>query len=94
MAVHSNDTAARLYIRVTPNASRNEVTRYNDGVLYIRIAAPQDKGRANKELLAYLSQRLDINKSSVRLIRGHTSRNKVIAVNGLEEPEIIRRISV
>ena len=92
MAVDSNNTAARLHIKVTPNARRNEITGFNDGVLYIRIATPPDKGKANKELIAYLSRRLDISRSSVRLLRGHTSRNKVISIGGLDESEVIRRI--
>jgi len=89
----NNNTAVRLHVRVTPRAGRNEVTGFSDGVLNIRIAAPPHKGKANQELIAYLSRVLDISKSSLRLLKGHTSHRKVIAVDGLTEPEIIRRIS-
>jgi uncharacterized protein (TIGR00251 family) len=93
LAADDSNTVTRLYIRVTPNASRNEVTGYQDGVLCIRIAAAPRKGKANKELIAYLGRRLDTGRSSVHLLKGHTSRNKVIAVNGLSQEDIIRRIS-
>ena len=89
-----NNTLTRLPVRVTPHASRNEITGFKDGVLHIRIAAPPDEGKANTELLAYLGRILDIGRSSLRLLKGHTRRNKVIAVDGLSQAEIIRRISV
>ena len=92
MAEDNNNTVTRLHVRVTPNAGRNEVTGFQDGVLYVRIAAPPDKGKANKELIAHLSWVLDISKSSLRLVRGLTSRNKVVAVDGLSQEEINRRI--
>ena len=87
-----NNTLTRLPVRVTPHASRNEITGFKDGVLHIRIAAPPDKGKANTELLAYLGRVLDIGRSSLHLIKGHTRRNKVIAVDGLSQEEINIRI--
>jgi uncharacterized protein (TIGR00251 family) len=94
LAADDKNTVTWLHVRVTPGAHRNETTGFKDGMLNIRIAAPPDKGKANKELISHLSRVLDISKSSLRLLKGHTSRRKVIAVDGLTEPEIIRRISV
>jgi len=88
-----NQITTRLSVRVTPNASHNEVTSFTDEVLHVKIAAVPEKGKANKELIDYLSRTLDVSKSSVRLIKGQTSRNKVITVDGLSREDIIRRIS-
>ena len=88
-----NNTLTRLPVRVTPHASRNEITGFKDGVLHIRIAAPPDKGKANTELLAYLGRVLDIGRSSLHLTKGHTRRNKLIAIDGLNQKEVIQRIS-
>ena len=82
-----------ISIRLYPNAARNEVATFSDGVWQIRISAPPVKGKANKELIAFLSKVLGVSKSSLSIAKGHTSRNKVIAVDGLTQEEIIKRLS-
>ena len=77
-------------MQVRPNASRNEVTGYTDGRLHIKIAAPPLKGKANRELAAFLGQKLGIAKSSVSIIKGQTARNKLIAIDGLSHEDILK----
>jgi uncharacterized protein (TIGR00251 family) len=64
------------------------------GVLQVRVAAPPVKGKANKELTAFLSRALGVSKSSLAIVKGHTSRNKVITVAGLSQQDIINRLSI
>ena len=66
---------------------------FTDGVLQVRIAAPPVKGKANRELITFLSKALGIGKDSLTIAKGHTSRNKVIAIDGLSQEEIIKRLS-
>lgn len=82
-----------ISVRVYPNAARNELLGQIDGVWQFRVSAPPVKGKANKELLDFLSQVLGVGKSSLSLAKGHTSRNKVIAIDGLAEEEIMKRLS-
>ena len=93
MTEDKNNTSTRLHVRVTPGARQNEVLGFTDGVLYVKVAALPDRGKANKEVINYLSMILDIKKSSLHLLKGHTSRNKVIAVDGLSLESIIQQIS-
>ena len=81
---------AKLPVQVYPNAARNEITGCIDGVLHIKIAAPPVKGKANRELVDFLSRRLGISKGSIDIIKGHTSRNKIIAVDGLSRDYILK----
>ena len=90
-SVHSDNYL--LSIKVTPNASRNEITGLRNGVLQVKIAAPPVKGKANKELAAFLSRLLRVSKSSVSIVKGYTSHNKVIAIAGLSQEDIMRRLS-
>ena len=83
---------AKISLRVYPNAARNEVVFIN-GVLQVRVAAPPVKGKANKELITFLSQVLGVGKAALAIIKGHTSRSKVIAIDGLSQEEVIRRLS-
>jgi uncharacterized protein (TIGR00251 family) len=83
-----------LAIRVNPNAGRNEITGWRDDVLQVKIAAPPEKGKANKELIDFLSKALGVKKDAISIIKGHTSRNKVIAIKGMSREEIIKRLKI
>jgi len=82
----------RLEVKVTPNAGRSEITGWKDGALQLKIAAPPEKGKANKELVDFLSRALGVRKSAVSIVTGWTSRNKTIAVEGMSREEIITRV--
>jgi len=83
---------ARISLRVSPNAPKNEVVGFSDGILRVKIAAPPLKGKANRELVAFLSRLLGVSQSSLAIIRGHTSRSKTIAVSGLSQQELLGRL--
>ena len=82
---------ARISLRVYPSAARSEVVGFTDGVLQVKVVAPPVKGKANKELIALLSQVLGVAKSTLTIVKGHTSRSKVIAIDGLSQGDIIAR---
>ena len=84
---------AKISLRVYPRARRSEVVGFTDGVLQVRVAAPPVKGQANKELLAFLSKALAVGKDALTIVKGHTSRSKVIAIDGLSQEDIVKRLS-
>ena len=57
------------------------------------MAAPPVEGRANRELMSFLAERLGISRSSVVIVRGHTSKDKLIEVLGLSAEEVAARLS-
>lgn len=75
-------SAGRLEIYVQPRASKTEVVGLHGTALKIRLAAPPVDGAANQALVEYIADRLNVSKSSVRLVGGATSRRKVIEVAG------------
>ena len=81
-----------ITIHVQPNARRNEVLGFKDGILYLKIAAPPVKGKANRELIEFLSQILGVSKGSINIERGITGRRKVIAIAGLDREQIVARL--
>jgi len=91
--VSFSERQAKISLRVYPNAARNEVVGFSEGVLRVKVSAPPVKGKANKELISFLSQTLGVGKGGLTIIKGHTSRNKVIAIDGLSQEEITRRLS-
>ena len=63
------------------------------GVWQVRVSAPPVKGKANEELITLLSRLLGVGKSRIGISRGHTTRNKVIAISGLSQEDIMKRLS-
>jgi uncharacterized protein len=82
-----------LQVKVHPGAKISEITGFPGGVLQVKIAAPPEKGKANKELTEFLSRLLGVTKSSIRIVKGETGRSKLISVKGLNTAEIIKRLS-
>jgi uncharacterized protein (TIGR00251 family) len=85
---------ARLAIRLTPRASREEIAGERDGVLLVRVTAPPVDGAANEALVRLLSKRLRVAKGAVRIVSGDTSRTKTVEVDGLEDAEIRVRLGL
>ena len=70
-------------VKVKPNAGRDEVTQ--DGrELYVRVAVPPADGKANARLIELVSGFFDVPKSAIKLLKGASSRNKIIEVAGLD----------
>ena len=82
----------RVLLHVHPGASRNEVAGFSGGVLRVRIAAPPVKDKANKELVAFLSQILGVSQAAITIRHGRASRNKVLAVDGLSQEMVMKRL--
>ena len=76
---------ARIEVHVHPGAKRNEIVRFDDGVWHLKIAAPPTEGKANKELIEFLSEILDISKSRITIEKGATSHRKLISMEGLQK---------
>ena len=60
--------------------------------MHIRVSAPARNGRANAAVEALLAQTLKAPKSAVRVIRGHSSRRKLVEVKGLTSHEAMVRL--
>ena len=58
----------------------------------LKIAAPPVEGKANKELISFLSKTIGINKSSITIDHGHTSKVKIVTILGLDRDQIYERI--
>ncbi len=86
------ESETRIAIQLQPGAPRNQVAGLIGNVLRLKIAAPPVKGKANKELIAYLSRLLNIGKGSVTIVKGHSTRNKLVAINGLSRQDILKRL--
>jgi len=91
--VPTSGNKTKISLRVYPSTNRSEVVGFRNGVLQVNVSAPPTKGKANRELITVLSQLLEIGKGSVNIIKGHTNRNKIVAIDGLSQEEVMKRLS-
>jgi hypothetical protein len=77
-----------ITVKVIPRAQQNSIASYENGILKVRLHAVPEKGQANEELIEFLADVFNLSKSSITLVRGHTSRIKHIEIQGLTETQL------
>jgi uncharacterized protein (TIGR00251 family) len=83
------EPTTRLRVRVSPGARRTEIVGRHGEAWKIRVAVPPERGRANDAVLRVLAERLGV---PVKLVSGHTARDKVVEFRGLARAEADRRL--
>jgi uncharacterized protein (TIGR00251 family) len=74
---------AEARIRLQPRGRRDEVVGERAGAIVIRVTAPPVDGRANAALCAFVARAANVAPSRVSVVRGQTSRDKVVRVEGV-----------
>jgi uncharacterized protein (TIGR00251 family) len=84
----------RIILKVTPNAHKNSIEElepsvvksaktlepHNYGYMRIRVTAPPEDGKANQEVIKLLAEHFKVPKKNVIIVRGQTSRQKLVEV--------------
>jgi uncharacterized protein YggU (UPF0235/DUF167 family) len=78
-----------FYVQAAPNASQTRVmdmAEYQGQLtLKVAIASPPIDNKANNALVRYLADYFDLPKNTVSLLRGHTSRLKLVSFHLQED---------
>jgi uncharacterized protein (TIGR00251 family) len=75
-------------VHLQPGAKRSEILGFRGDVLYAKVTAVAEKGKANQALLELVADTFGVPKSAIAIVRGQTSRNKVIAIQGLTREDL------
>lgn len=86
--ITKTERGCRLSLFIQPKASKNEIIGPHNGALKIKITAPPVDGKANAELIDYLSDCLNIPKRQIEILKGETGRNKSVEILGLSPEEV------
>ena len=73
-----------LHIKAKPGSKVNQVSIAADGIIVIRIKAPPQDGKANDELVKFLSKKLGLPKSKIQIVSGFTSPFKKLEIDADE----------
>ncbi len=73
----------RIEVKVLPKSSKRSIVSYENDLLKVKLTSAPEKGKANKELLDFLSKALKIKKSSFSILRGQTSPLKLLELQSV-----------
>jgi uncharacterized protein YggU (UPF0235/DUF167 family) len=86
------EATAQLRLRVSPGASSTELVGRYGTAWKVRVSAAPERGRANDAVVGLLARRLRVPRESLTVVSGHTGRDKVVELHGLDAAEAERRL--
>jgi hypothetical protein len=82
-----------LAVKLQPRASSEEIGEPLGNELRVKVTAPPVDAAANEALVRLLAKRLDCPRGAVQLVRGHTSRHKIVSLRGLSAAEVLAKLA-
>ena len=73
-----------LLIKAKPGSKVNQISIAGDGTIVIKIKAPAQDGKANVELIKFLSEKLGLPKSKIRIVSGFAAPYKKLEIDADE----------
>jgi hypothetical protein len=92
MLLTPKDGAVRFEVHAKPRAKKSKVIGERGDAVEIALAAPPVDGAANEELVRFVAKVLAVRQRDIELVRGESSREKLLAVTGLTAEEIESRL--
>ena len=91
--LHDGKLGAALAVRVTPRATRNEITEIqSDGTVKVRLTAPPVEGEANRALVVFLAEVLGVAPTKLDIVAGLSGKDKLVSVLDMDNNEVHRRL--
>jgi len=90
--IEDTSGGAEFEVKVVPGSSRTKIAGEYDGRLKVNIAAPPEKGKANKTLVKFLAETLALRKNDITIIRGAASAVKRIRVSGVSAKALAEKL--
>ncbi|MCE2863673.1 MAG: hypothetical protein RIR76_3006 [Verrucomicrobiota bacterium] len=82
-----------LAVKAIPNAPQSAVAGWLGDALKVKVQAPPVEGRANEKLCTFLAAQLGLPRRAVTVLRGDSSRQKIIRIEGLAEVDVRARLA-
>ena len=84
MNANHNTDVLKVTVKVKPKSSKRKIILCEDGSLKVSLLSPPEDGKANDELLQYLSDSLGISKASIKINRGSLrSKTKILEFSNI-----------
>ncbi|HWP98035.1 MAG TPA: DUF167 domain-containing protein [Syntrophomonadaceae bacterium] len=94
LRISEGKNSLRMEVKVQPKASRNQILGEWEGALKVRLTAPPVEGEANQALLTFLAAELHISRRNISILRGESSRQKLLQIEGIRKEELLERLGM
>ena len=74
-------------LKISPNASKNEIIKTPEG-FKVKITAQPIDGKANKALIEFLAKQFKVPKTYYEIVRGETSKDKTILIKNIDKAKL------
>ena len=75
-----------IEVKVEPRSSQRGIAGVmENNVLKVKLTSPPVEGAANEQLIEIIAEELKVKRAQVKVIRGHSSKRKVVEISGIEE---------
>ncbi|MCJ7483511.1 MAG: DUF167 domain-containing protein [Thermodesulfovibrionales bacterium] len=71
-------------VKVEPRSSRKGISGTIGDALKVKVHAPPVGGAANDELAEILAEEFQVKKTAIKIIRGHSSKDKIVEIEGID----------
>lgn len=82
-----------LSVKLQPRSAMDHIGEPHGNELRVKVTAPPVDAAANQALVRLLAEKLDCPRNQVQLVRGQTSRHKLVKLYGLSEREFLARLA-
>ena len=90
--IRDTPQGATFAVKVHPRARKNAITGEVGDTLKVALTAPPVEGKANEACIDFLAEVLEVSRSSVTIVAGQTSRQKVVRIAGFSAVQIQERL--
>jgi hypothetical protein len=82
------ESGVTIEVQVQPKSSHDEIVGFQDGRIKVKVTAPPEGGKANERLREIIARAFGVSKSSIKIIRGETSRLKILKILGVSQDKL------
>jgi uncharacterized protein (TIGR00251 family) len=75
----------RIYVKVSPKSSKNEIIKVSEGEYKVKITAAPISDKANVALIEILAKNFKVPKSLVNIVGGKTAKTKIVDIASYEK---------
>lgn len=94
LAIHHTAQGLVFSVKIVPGSRRTAFAGLLDEALKVKVAAPPEKGKANRCLIDFLAEQLNIKSKTIAIVSGQTNPVKRLEISGLTEPELLQRLGL
>jgi uncharacterized protein (TIGR00251 family) len=83
LRIRETSAGLEIHLHVLPRAKRCEISGIHNGALKVKVTAPPVDDAANRAIIEFFARTLNVSKSSLTIMAGQKSRDKILRIKGL-----------